>query len=71
MNPLSHVSGLDYRDTVGIIVARKAMDAARLEGRMANALIEAAGQVASGGGRGGISPNPGPNETGRIVNVTG
>ncbi len=70
MSELSHVSNADPRNGLSMAVARIALDEAKFQGAVQNALIEDAKDVAESSSRGAVSASPGPGETGNVFDAT-
>jgi len=70
MNALTSVANADVQSSVGIAVAKTALDSAEKQGAQMVDLIRSAGPVMSGG-RGAVSQSPSAGETGGRLDVSG
>ncbi|MBL0921732.1 MAG: hypothetical protein IBJ10_06350 [Phycisphaerales bacterium] len=70
MSALSHVSGANYRDGIGMAVAVIAKDEAKFQGDVRAAMIKDVKERAERSNRAAISAARSPREGGSIIDVT-
>lgn len=70
MSALSHVSGANYRDGIGMAVAVIALDEAKFQGSVQAAMIKDVKDMTQRQNRAAISATPSRSEGGTIIDVT-